>query len=464
MLSGAIRIAGLVADFNAFAGGTIVFDSTQDTFTVSWDSVPEFPAFGSNTFSITLKRGSHHVLLDYGELTAASGVAGVTCGSGATSGFEEEVKLRTRSKGRTINMKSQAVVFEEFTGDNDLAGYRLHFVNLARGLQDRFEDNDTLVKAARIGLPFDTADPRRLSEITPDDVDYYRFRVKAGETLAVEVVRGTFDTVLGLFDAHTGELLAVDDDGGAPGGLSRLLVPIDSDRAVAVAVSAFPDFDFAGAGASGGRYVLTLNTYRGTPLPLGDDDAVEVPLGFQFPFQGQLWSRLFVNSNGHVTFGSPDTYFEESVEKFLAGPPRIAALWRDLTTLHGALILVEQEADSLTVNYVSMPEFQWSSFGSFSTFPNYVSMTLHSSGRIHMRWGATTRGEALVGITPGGGAADPGESDLSSLGSAPASGTIYEIFTFADGVLSDVSFQDIWFLPGRRRTDPAITHAVANRP
>jgi hypothetical protein len=336
-------------------------------------------------------------------------------------------------------------------------------VNLARGLQDRFEDNDTLAKAAPIGLPFDTADPRRFSEITPDDVDYYRFRVRAGDTLAAEVVRGTFDTVLGLFDAHTGELLAVDDDGGAPGGLSRLLVPIDSDRVVAVAVSAFPDFDFAAAGTSSGRYVLTLNAYRGNPLSLGDDDTVEVPLGFQFPFQGQRWSSLFVNSNGHVTFGSPDTYFEESVEKFLAGPPRIAGLWRDLTPLHGALILVDEEPDSLTVNYVSMPEYQWSSFGSFSTFPNYVSMTLHSSGRIHMRWGATNRGETLVGITPGGGAADPGESDLSSLRSAPASGTIYEIFTFADGALSDVSFHELWFLPGRRRTEPGVTNATPNR-
>lgn len=221
---------------------------------------------------------------------------------------------------------------------------------------------------------------------------------------------------------------------------------------MALAVSAFPDFGFTGAG---GRYVLTANTYRGDALTaLNDDDAREVPIGFSFPFQGQTWQSVFVNTNGHLTFGAPDAFdFTESVAEFLAGPPRIAALWRDLSPFHGAKILVEHGKDSLNVHYVSMSEFLGETAGTFSTFPNYLSITLHVSGAIHVQWGATTRGQGLVGITPGGGAADPGESDVSSLRSAPATGTTYEIFTgdarsFRFGEdLSDLSFHEIWFRP-----------------
>jgi hypothetical protein len=319
-------------------------------------------------------------------------------------------------------------------------------------LRDRFEGNQTPGRAARIRLPFETADPRRFTDLTPGDVDYYRFRVRAGDVLAAEVARGTVDTVMGLFDLDSGERLAVDDNGGGPGGLSRLLVPIDADREVALAVAAFPDVDFAGTGQAGGRYVLTVDTYRGSPLALEDDDAVEVPLGFRFPFQGRSWTSVFVNSNGHLTFGTADLDFAESVEKFLAGPPRIAGLWRDLavTSAHPGPILVEQGPGAFTVSYVSMPEFQWDSVGSFSTLPNSLSITLYWTGHIRLRWGATTRGEALVGVTPGGGVDDPGESDLSSLATAPAVGTLYESFVFTDGRLSDLSFRELWFLPSAK--------------
>ena len=77
--------------------------------------------------------------------------------------------------------------------------------------------------------PSDTASSK-FTEIAPvgGDVDYYRFRARAGDVLAIEVVRGSPDTMLGVFDADTGDLLAVDDDNGCCGigGLSRLLVQV----------------------------------------------------------------------------------------------------------------------------------------------------------------------------------------------------------------------------------------------
>jgi hypothetical protein len=51
-------------------GGTVTFDETPNTFTVTWDGVPEYPAVGSNTFSATLKRGGNQAVVEYGDLGA----------------------------------------------------------------------------------------------------------------------------------------------------------------------------------------------------------------------------------------------------------------------------------------------------------------------------------------------------------------------------------------------------------
>jgi len=58
LLDGPPRAAGLWDDLNPAAGGTVTFGQTAHTFTVSWTGVPEFPAAGSNTFSIKSRRTS----------------------------------------------------------------------------------------------------------------------------------------------------------------------------------------------------------------------------------------------------------------------------------------------------------------------------------------------------------------------------------------------------------------------
>src|SRR5262249_51960770 len=191
---------------------------------------------------------SNGVVLTYGAMTAASGFAGITCGGAAVSTFEEGTDLRSNPDGGTHSLHNRAAIFEEFRGNNDLAHSTVRFIDVASGLRDQFEDNNTLVKAAPVRLPFDTVDPKRFSDLTPGDVDFYRFRVKAGTLLAAEIVRGTVDTILGLFDVQTGQLLALNNNGGAfSTGFSRLLVSIDADREVALAVSAFPDVAFTGS-------------------------------------------------------------------------------------------------------------------------------------------------------------------------------------------------------------------------
>ena len=442
-LNGRPRIAGLWDDLNAAAGGTVTFGQTADSFTVSWDGVPEFPATGANTFSITInkKNAAGELLgpvagnpfsISYGSLSTVDGLAGYSCGGGLTSGFEQESDL-TALRSPIGTVKSQSAIFEDLVGTSpaetvDLSGtLRFNGVNRIADLTEG-AGNDSVAQATPLPkVPFDSASSAFATVIDPDrdDVDFYSFRVKAGDVLAIEVVRGNLDSVIGVFDADTGELLITDDDGGN-GLLSRLVLQINVDIRLAVAVSTFPDLTFVGAGTTSGRYTVYINTYRGTPIAIGDDNTVPIALSRPFSFQGQSYNSLFVNSNGSLSFGAGDTSFLPTVPAFLAGPPRVSPLWTDLDATgflgNPGLVLADVSNRNVAVHFISVSEF-------FSSSPNYFSAELTDKGFVGIKWGPTARDTALVGVTQGGGAADPGPTDLSSQGLEPT-GTSYENFLF----------------------------------
>lgn len=444
LLSGPPRIAGYWDDLNAGAGGSVIFEESANTFTVRWAGVPEFPAAGANSFAITINRknqlgeflgpvAGNPFSISYGTMSAVDGLSGYSCGGGLTSGFESETDL-SASRGSIGGAIAIPAIFEDLVGagegeTNDLRGtLRFNGVNRIIDLTELVRRNDNIRRATPLlKLPFDSANPVFATEIDPDrnDVDFYSFKVSAGEVLAVEVVRGTLDSVLGVFDADTGELLFVDDDGGN-GLLSRVLLQAATDIRLAVAVSTFPDVEFVGIGETKGRYSLYINTYRGTPITIGDDDSVPVTLGKPFHFQGRPHTSLFVNSNGSLTFGEGDPSFDANVPDFLAGPPRISPLWTDFDPTgflgNPGVVLVDANAKPAAVHFVSVSEF-------FSSNPNYFTAELGDQGKVAFKWGPTARGEALVGVTQGGGVADPGPVDLSRRGLRPV-GTSYENFLF----------------------------------
>ena len=162
-------------------------------------------------------------------------------------------------------------------------------------------------------------------------------------------------------------------------------------------------------------------------LPLGDDTSIEVDLPFSFNFCGTDYTSVFVNSNGNLTFGESSPSFAEDVQDFLDGPPRIAALWDDLSPNNGGVVLLTRTTSSLTITFREVPEF-------IARGGNSFAITLQADGRVEIDYGPTNGSDALVGITPGRGASDPGPTDLSSELEHPANGTTYELFTLIDGV------------------------------
>ncbi|MEO0574002.1 MAG: carboxypeptidase-like regulatory domain-containing protein [Pseudomonadota bacterium] len=425
-VGGPPRIAGLYADLNAAAGGTVSFLQDDNSVSINFDGVPIFPAVGSNTFSIEL-RANGKFDTTYSDISATTSVAGYTCGGAVATGLESSDDLSSLDQRIDTNFK--ATRFEQFTSFGnplDLVGTELKYQSV-RGISDPFEPNDTLGSAERVALPYDSRD--RYTIIGEGDVDYFSFEAEAGQTLIAEVIAGQIDSVLGLFrlDKVKGDRIftpiAIDDDGGA-GTLSQIQVLLEEDARYVLAVSTFPDFDFVGAGNSTGRYVIAIDAIDGILLNLGDDDSFELDLGFTFPFQGGAYDTVFVNSNGNLTFGAGDTDFSESVAELLAGAPRIAALWDDLSPNAGGRVIASSEADSFSVTFEDVPEF-------FAATTNTFTVTLSASGDVSIEYGAIAATDGIVGVTEGGGAADPGETDLSA-GGLSATGSVYELFEFGD--------------------------------
>ena len=76
---------------------------------------------------------------------------------------------------------------------------------------------------------------------------------------------------------------------------------------------------------------LPFTRFESRVLTLGTNQSIEVPFkrGFRFPFFGVAYDRMFVTSNGYITFGKQETSPDTSIETHFS-VPRIAALATEL--------------------------------------------------------------------------------------------------------------------------------------
>ncbi len=140
----------------------------------------------------------------------------------------------------------------------------------------------------------------------------------------------------------------------------------------------------------------------GERLVLGDDDArlVSFPKGFRFLFYGRAHTRMYVHSDGNLTFEAPEaSSAPRSLARLLGGPPRIGALFADLnpetaTGAGGVYVLLSKA--KVVVTWLELPEFGRPN-------RNTVQAVLYPNGRVTFAYGALAAQEAIVGVAPGRG-------------------------------------------------------------
>lgn len=140
---------------------------------------------------------------------------------------------------------------------------------------------------------------------------------------------------------------------------------------------------------------------------LASDDAVVVPFrgGMTFSFYGHTYDRVWVTSNGRVTFGAPLDVSALDMNAFNEGPPAVAGFYHDFdpTAAPGTTISTSQykvgEEWYFHIRYDSLQE-QWSP-GVFFDF----DVILMPQGIVQINIGDRLNqplGYSIVGITPGG--------------------------------------------------------------
>ncbi len=170
----------------------------------------------------------------------------------------------------------------------------------------------------------------------------------------------------------------------------------------------------------------------GQQIKLGDDDSQAVALPFAFPFFGNTYQQIYLNSDGNATFTANDAEStDRSFGRFIGGVPRIAPLFTDLdpSAASGA-VFVKSEPERFVVSWVSVSLYADGGFG----WPQTFQMRLYPDGRIEFAWADVNVINAVVGIAPG--RSKPSSTALSfTAGSEEEfSSAVGEIFAGADAV------------------------------
>ncbi len=150
------------------------------------------------------------------------------------------------------------------------------------------------------------------------------------------------------------------------------------------------------------------NPAGGNQLGLVDDGSLQVALsaGRTVRLYGQTFSSFFVGSNGYITFGSPDTEFEESTVHHFA-LPRLSVLFEDFNPTTGGSVSVRELDDRVAVSWIDVPRFGFAEANNFQA-------ELFYDGRFTFTYLGLSTASGIVGLSQGSGQpADFQEDDLS---------------------------------------------------
>lgn len=153
-----------------------------------------------------------------------------------------------------------------------------------------------------------------------------------------------------------------------------------------------------------------VDSILSTTINLGDDAYVEVPLsnGKQVVLYGVAYDRVFIGSNGYLTFTEGDTQNKESPENHFR-IPRVSGLFDNLKPNEGGQIWWKQLDDRFVVTYDQVRVD-----GNFTNDTASFQIEMFFDGRIAITWLNIEAFDGLAGISAGKGVPEGfKESDLS---------------------------------------------------
>jgi hypothetical protein len=156
-----------------------------------------------------------------------------------------------------------------------------------------------------------------------------------------------------------------------------------------------------------------IDPIGGTAISMMDDDSYMVPIGFSFPFADQMWTDVYIGSNGYLTFGTFDISREDNLNTHFQ-LPRISGLMTDLNPdISGEIRVQQGPGGSLVVTWIGVPIY------GLIEFDIDMQILLHPNGVVEIAWLDAVVFDAVVGISEG--TTFPmgfSQTDLSAAGNA----------------------------------------------
>lgn len=223
----------------------------------------------------------------------------------------------------------------------------------------------------------------RISAADPDGV-YLAFKGRSVR-IADENSEGTWEEEIRAADADTESSIAALQDFDA----GHIAVLHDDGTLLHVFDLEGKTLQFTPVGTGGFAIALSpliFDEELGQRLDLRNDDALEIALPFRFPFYGRDRDRMFVNSNGSLSFGGRRLSPNPSTVSDL---PMIAPLWTDLDPSVRGGVFLKATSERVVVTWNEVPVSRTSNKNTFQ-------IVLERNGRFSMSF---RRVDAQTGVT-----------------------------------------------------------------
>jgi len=165
---------------------------------------------------------------------------------------------------------------------------------------------------------------------------------------------------------------------------------------------------------------------------LGDDDARDFNLPFNFLFYNKEYKSFFIQSDGNLSFTTADSATAaRSLGRLAAGPPRIAPLFTDLDpTQTGGDVRVYSAADRMVITWHAVRLYDDYGAGARQSF----QVTLYATGLITFNYNQISATESVVGISPGNLTGDLELATFDDASTQVYSSTLAERFSASESI------------------------------